>query len=235
MRMRELEKRTGIGRETIRYYLRKGLLPEPERKSVNSARYNEDHVIRLKAIRRLQEERYLPLEVIKTLLDSQEPKPVDVWLYPNMEDILQVRTGLVPGRKLSIAEAAQQTGLTEEEIGEISGVGVVDLSSDRRLESTEMAILQCFAELKRSGFTKEKGFQIEDFRIYVEVVQWLAENEVRTYFAAVQSDPDLSEEEVINQAALGISLINQLITLMHPRVLLKKLHQIKIEQQDDDT
>ena len=29
MKMRELEQRSGAGRETIRYYIRMGLLPEP--------------------------------------------------------------------------------------------------------------------------------------------------------------------------------------------------------------
>ena len=31
MKMRELEQRTGVNRETIRVYLRQGLLPEPRR------------------------------------------------------------------------------------------------------------------------------------------------------------------------------------------------------------
>ena len=31
MKMRELEQRTGVHRETIRVYLREGLIPEPER------------------------------------------------------------------------------------------------------------------------------------------------------------------------------------------------------------
>ena len=31
MKMKELEARTGVGREAIRFYIREGLLPEPER------------------------------------------------------------------------------------------------------------------------------------------------------------------------------------------------------------
>jgi len=31
MRMRELEVKTGVSRETIRYYIREGIVPEPER------------------------------------------------------------------------------------------------------------------------------------------------------------------------------------------------------------
>lgn len=39
MRMRELEARSGVGRETIRCYIREGLLPEPARAARNSASY----------------------------------------------------------------------------------------------------------------------------------------------------------------------------------------------------
>ena len=56
MRMRELEKASGVGRETIRYYIREGLLPEPTRASRNSAFYSESHVARLRAIKRLQDD-----------------------------------------------------------------------------------------------------------------------------------------------------------------------------------
>ena len=31
MKMKELETRTGVGREAIRFYIREGLLPDPEK------------------------------------------------------------------------------------------------------------------------------------------------------------------------------------------------------------
>ena len=40
MRMRDLERATGVGRETIRFYIREGLLPEPERPGRNVAWYD---------------------------------------------------------------------------------------------------------------------------------------------------------------------------------------------------
>lgn len=79
MRMRDLEKASGVGRETIRYYIREGLLPEPDKASRNSARYSDVHVARLKAIKRLQEERFLPLAVIRELLEADDG---DRWLLP---------------------------------------------------------------------------------------------------------------------------------------------------------
>ena len=41
MKMRELEARTGVDREVIRVYFRKGLLPEPHRPARTAADYGE--------------------------------------------------------------------------------------------------------------------------------------------------------------------------------------------------
>ena len=37
LKMKDLERTTGVGREAIRFYIREGLLPEPERPSRNVA------------------------------------------------------------------------------------------------------------------------------------------------------------------------------------------------------
>jgi len=71
MKMKELEAATGIGRETIRYYIREGLLPEPVRPKRNVAAYGREHVKRLNLIRKLQQERHLPLSVIRTIVTSE--------------------------------------------------------------------------------------------------------------------------------------------------------------------
>src|SRR3546814_2512177 len=54
VKMRDLEKRTGVHRETIRVYFRHGLLPEPERPAPNVADYGETHVQAVLAVRKLQ-------------------------------------------------------------------------------------------------------------------------------------------------------------------------------------
>src|SRR5438105_1615621 len=69
MRMSELAERTGVPRETIHFYLREGLLPRPRKGGRTVAFYGEEHVERLKTNRRLRE-KYLPLSVIRRLLDA---------------------------------------------------------------------------------------------------------------------------------------------------------------------
>src|SRR5204863_8961448 len=70
LRMRELAERSGVSAGTIKHYLREGLLPEPVRTSRNMAYYPADFVERIRLIKRLQEERFMPLRVIKDVIDD---------------------------------------------------------------------------------------------------------------------------------------------------------------------
>ncbi len=69
MRMAELVRESGIPRETIHYYLREGLLPEPRRSGRTRATYDERHLERLRAIRYLREEKFLPIAVIRSMFE----------------------------------------------------------------------------------------------------------------------------------------------------------------------
>ena len=60
--MGELAEASGVPSATIKHYLREGLLPKPVKTSRNMAWYSPDYVDRIKLIKRLQEERYMPLE-----------------------------------------------------------------------------------------------------------------------------------------------------------------------------
>src|SRR5690349_11543233 len=70
MRMAELASRSGVARETIHFYLREGLLPRPEKGGRTVAYYGEEHLDRLRMIRRLREDKYLPIAVIRRILES---------------------------------------------------------------------------------------------------------------------------------------------------------------------
>ena len=70
LKMKELAEASGVSAGTIKHYLREGLLPEPVKTSRNMAYYPADFVDRIKLIKQLQEERFMPLKVIKGMLDE---------------------------------------------------------------------------------------------------------------------------------------------------------------------
>ncbi len=80
MRIGELADRTGISRETIHFYLREGLLPRPRKAGRNMAFYEDAHVERLLLIKRLQNEKFLPLARIKDLLAGGGRTPAWPWV-----------------------------------------------------------------------------------------------------------------------------------------------------------
>ena len=71
LKMRELADASGVSAGTIKHYLREGLLPDPVKTSRNMAYYPPDCVARLRLLKRLQEERFMPLKAIKRVLDEE--------------------------------------------------------------------------------------------------------------------------------------------------------------------
>ncbi|HEY0973232.1 MAG TPA: heavy metal-responsive transcriptional regulator [Solimonas sp.] len=63
-----LAKATGVGIDTVRYYERNGLLPEPPRRASGYRAYREEDVQRLRFIRRAKQLGF-SLEEIRGLLD----------------------------------------------------------------------------------------------------------------------------------------------------------------------
>lgn len=68
LKLEELAQQAGVSPRTVRYYVQRGLLPAPEFRGRDTA-YGTEHLLRLRAIKRLQD-RHLPLDEIQSLLDS---------------------------------------------------------------------------------------------------------------------------------------------------------------------
>jgi len=101
LRIGELAKRSGLGIETIRFYERKGLLDEPERRPSGYRQYDESVVARLQFIRRTKSLGFTLGEIEELL---------GLWFNPN--------TGCHHVRK----KAAQKIGEIEERIRSLSGM-----------------------------------------------------------------------------------------------------------------
>ncbi len=71
----ELARAAGTSVRTIRYYVQRGLLPAPQFRGKDTA-YDHAHLVRLRAIRRLQDD-YLPLDAIAAELERRTPEEVE--------------------------------------------------------------------------------------------------------------------------------------------------------------
>src|SRR2546430_1347876 len=79
LKISELAERSGVSAATVKHYLREGLLGDQEdvlRTSRNMAYYPAHFVDRVRLIKRLQEERFMPLRVIRQILGSDPDRAV---------------------------------------------------------------------------------------------------------------------------------------------------------------
>lgn len=82
MRIAELSRATGLPVQTIKYYLREGLLPPGERTSPNQASYDDRHVRRLKLIRALVDVGGLSIAATRAVLSRMDEPGTSIldWL-----------------------------------------------------------------------------------------------------------------------------------------------------------
>jgi DNA-binding transcriptional MerR regulator len=154
LRMSELAERSGVSPATIKHYLREGLLDgddeEVVRTSRNMAWYPPEFVDRLRLIKRLQEERYLPLRVIREVLGA--------------------------GRRVPRAEL--EARVPAEVLDRLAEIGV--LSPDARgYGPDDVRIVDAIARFRAGGYDERLGFTVYDTLRYVRALEPLVEEEVQ--------------------------------------------------------
>jgi DNA-binding transcriptional MerR regulator len=153
LKMAELAERSGVSPATIKHYLREGLLGEEGivKTSRNMAWYPPEFVDRLRLIKQLQEERYMPLKVIREVLGAGERLP---------------------------REAMEQR-LPPEVLDRLADIGVLD-PDDRGYGPDDVRIVDAIARFRAGGYDERLGFTVYDTLRYLRALEPLVQEEVRT-------------------------------------------------------
>lgn len=222
LKMKDLEAETGVGREAIRYYINEGLLPEPERPKRNVALYTDEHVARIRAIKELQEKRYLPLSVIRALLDNDDVVTASSAM-PGLEHLLPALVdGAAPQPPKALSEVAEQAGLPEEEVREMAALGVIGLGEDDALDFRDAAIVDVWGRLRGAGITRERGYEPSTLMVYVEMTRLLAREEVGRFLERLSGR--MTTREAAELGAEGVRLGNELVALLRTRAIFEALN-----------
>lgn len=70
LRIGELARRADVTPRTVRFYIQEQLLPQPQRVQKNLALYEPESVEKIRAIKKAQKERFLPLVMIRRILEE---------------------------------------------------------------------------------------------------------------------------------------------------------------------
>jgi DNA-binding transcriptional MerR regulator len=231
--MRDLERATGVGRESIRFYIREGLLPEPERPGRNVAWYDESFVARIRLIKELQQKRYLPLQVIKAIVTGDAPpEPDEVETLGALEGkLLPAGDARLAGRRERLSALAARTGLPVREIRELAAlesIALVTSEGEHWVEGAGIRLVELWARLRAAGFTAERGFGPEQVRLYVDMVRLLAREELRMFTKGLAGR--VSEEELVRMATEGIQIGTEVVALLHHAALLRLIAEGSIRE-----
>ncbi len=231
LKMRELSKMTGVPPGTIRYYINEGLLPKPLKTHRNMAYYDRSFVDRIKLIRELQEKRFFPLSVIKQILEQSK----------NSMDSEEIKTLLELSGKLfknistlpkfkppTIQQLSARTGVSVEEIEELENVDLISRQADGLFDEDCVKIVELLKKLREAGYTREAGFTRELMKMYVDLIEVLAKQEVAIFSRSVTGR--LSFEEMRMMAENGINLLNSLIGILRKRMILKVSRELDRER-----
>ncbi len=227
LKMKDLQARTGLSRQAIHFYLREGLLPEPHRPKRNVAHYSEEHVARIRLIKRLQEEKFLPLGVIKNMLADADSHVGDAvgGLATFQLTTLALLDGDVPTSDRSVAEVSAAHNIHEAEIAALASSGVIrlrDLDGKPCLDFRDAAIVELWARLMALGFRGRSGYDEGYLAQFMSVLEPLAEAEVANFLKSFSDQPAEATAEL---AVQGIDIMNEIVSRLRTQALLRALEK----------
>ncbi len=200
LKMSELAERSGVPPATIKHYLREGLLGDDVVKtSRNMSWYPPELVDRIRLIKRLQEERFMPLKMIRVLLADWAERP------------------RVPRK-----EILQRYEIPANVLDRLQEIGV--LSAGRGgYDPDDVAVIEAIVRFRAGGYDEQLGFTVYDTVRYREALEPLVQEEVRTLLDRLAGE--VEPERAADIIASGAEPLRELIGAMHSKMLLAELRR----------
>jgi DNA-binding transcriptional MerR regulator len=220
LKMSELVERSGVSAATIKHYLREGLLPEPVRTSRNMAYYPPEFVERLALIKRLQEERFMPLKLIKQIL-ADDPERLTALL--ELEDrIVEKALSQSDQRRVSAAEVRRRYEVPQTVLDRLAEIGVLT-PGPRGYEPDDVKIIEAIGRFRAGGYDEALGFTVYDTLRYRKALEPLVAEEVSILLGRLAGEVDA--DRALEIISAGAEPLRELIGAMHSKLLLAELRR----------
>jgi len=219
LRMRELAEASGVPAPTIKHYLREGLLPEPLKTSRNMAYYPPEFVDRIKLIKQLQEERFMPLKAIKSILD-EDPERARALL--ELEDRILDRALAGERTRTSAAEVRERYGVPKEVLDRLEALEVLSPNS-RGYSPSDIKIIEAISRFRAGGYDEEIGFTVYDTLRYKSALEDLVRQEVEVVMDRLAGE--VPPERVVEMLEAGAQPLQDLIAALHTKLMVAELER----------
>jgi DNA-binding transcriptional MerR regulator len=220
LKMSELAERSGVSAGTIKHYLREGLLPEPVRTSRNMAYYPEQFVERIRLIKRLQEERFMPLRLIRELM-AEDPERA-ARLIEIEDRILERAIAAREGARTSRARVREAYDVPQNVLERLEQLGILSPNA-RGYDADDVEIIESISRFRAGGYEEAIGFTVYDTLRYRQALEPLVEEEVRVLLERLAGEVEV--DRAVEIIASGAEPLRDLIGALHSKLLLAALRR----------
>ncbi len=217
LKMSELARRSGVPASTIKHYIREELIPPAARRtSRNMAWYDARLIPRIRTIKAIQNTRYLPLKVIKKVLDEagdlQDPAALGVARALDRLSTNEVRS----------RDELLSRGVDEAELNWLIRSEVLAPREDGTFTSDDLQIVETLIQARQEGLEPEI-IPAEVLVGYGEALRQLVRFEWQVLHEGLAKAPP---EEVTRLAEVAATLSERLLVLMRRKMLLPTLREM---------
>ena len=215
IRIGQLSKATGVSGPTIKHYVKEGLLPKPVKTSRNMAYYDKSCIKKIQMIKQVQQKQFLPLNVIKGMIDSGEIRDEEAGFNQALstshrayEDKITVRA----------ADMEKKTGLSFEKIAVLESVGLITpLTRDGEKYFSGVDVKVAELAKKRDDLNIPFDFAVDVLGIYKNAISEAVAADIR-YFAEHTTGDD-SFQAIVEHMAEIEETLDEFIVLQKYKML----------------
>jgi DNA-binding transcriptional MerR regulator len=219
LKMSELVEASGVPAATIKHYLREGLLPEPIKTSRNMAWYRPETVERIALIRRLQDERFMPLKAIRAVLDEDSDQAVALL---EVEDSILERALSGERTRTGAAEVRRAYGIPAEVLDRLAEIGILTPNS-RGYSPEDVRIIEAISRFRAGGYDERTGFTVYDTLRYRRALEELVREEVDVLMERLGAE--LSDDQARRLIESGVEPLRDLIAALHTKLMLEEVRR----------
>ena len=230
MKLKDLIQLTGVPKQTIHYYLQQGLLPKPRKLGKNVSEYDQRHVDRIRLIKELQEDYFLPLSVIKKILKKYSREPEAQTLFKIRREYFRPLNQLLAGKIKGEAAFLENTGLRPKRLKQYEQWGLITpqiIKGQKVYSHDDQIIGKVIDEWRKIGMTAEKGFEPDTVRTNMKAFKAIVRNHSEYFYSTASQS--MQGTEVMEMAKLALE-----ITALFYYHLYRKMGAEEMQQREQE-
>jgi len=197
MKISELVKKTHVSKETIHYYVREGLVYKPKKPGKNVAIYDERCIDQIKTIKRLQDNYFLPLSVIKKVIKKHRTKPdAEQLSFEVLSEFIKPIDYFLAYEIAGREACRKETGLGRKWLAKMEEWGVITPTGKNGnlvYSQDDVIIGRLIMEMDRTGYGPKDGTDPEDLRRITDFIRDYIINAQQSLFQARGRELPLEE------------------------------------------